>query len=605
MLESTQQEFPVLDHDLPASLKQNAFTWMVGGAAGYGINASGEMFSRCFTRGGLNVFAYLEYPSLIRGGHNSYHIRVSGEPIHSHLERVDLLICLNKETFELHKHQIPSGGGVIYDTEEFQIDPNTLPAGVRLYGLPLLKIVKEHEGIDVMKNTVALGASLALLKYPFTYLEELITKQFQKKGEKVIGLNVTLAKTGYDLIQTQYDITQFPYHIVPSGEKARVLLSGNAAFSYGAIKAGCKFYSAYPMTPTSAILSIMAAHEKEMGIVVKQPEDELAGVLYATGAGYAGVRAMIGTSGGGFCLMTEALSLVGIAEVPLVIIEGQRPGPGTGLPTWTGQGDLLFNIHAGHDEFPRMVIAPGDANEAYHTIQQAFNFAERYHMPVIVLSDKYISESLYSVPDFDGLDVVIDRGPLATPEELAAREGVLEDYPRYKFTESGVSRRPLPGMKNARYVANSNEHDEVGDIDESASNRHEIHAKRMRKMATVAAELPDPVLYGPADADISLIGWGSTKAQALEALRWLEAQGIRANYLHPIYLHPFPRESVKRFFESAKTTLLLEGNHDAQLGQLIRQHTLMSPDHQFLKWDGRPFHPQEICDKVKSILAPQ
>lgn len=581
---------------------KSSVTWMVGGPAGYGINASGEMFSRCFTRAGLNVIAYLEYPSLIRGGHNNYHIRVSPEPIYSHVDTIDLLVCLNRETFDLHQAQIPAGGGAIYDLEEFKVDPSELKnPDVNLFGVPLLKIVKDHEGIDIMRNTVALGASLALLDYPFNYLEDLITKQFQKKGEKVVNLNVSVAKAGYDYILQHYDAKKFIYHLEPTQEKSRILLSGNAAFSYGAMKAGCKFYSAYPMTPTSAVLSIFAAHEQEMNIVVKQPEDELGAVLYAIGAGYAGVRALVGTSGGGFALMTEALSLAGIAEVPLVIIEGQRPGPGTGLPTWTGQGDLQFVIHAGHDEFPRLVLAPGDIHEAFETIQEAFNYAERYHMPVLVISDKYLSEGLFSIPDFDDIHVPIDRGPVATEAELKAREGVIEDYPRYKFTESGVSPRPLPGMPNARYVSNSNEHDELGDIDETAENRHEIHAKRMRKMATIAAELPDPVVYGPEEADISLVGWGSTKGPVLEAIRWLNQEGIKVNYIHPIYLHPFPAKAMATFLNKAKKTLLLEGNHDAQLGQLIRQHTLIDIPQKFLKWDGRPFHPKEICERVKKV----
>ncbi len=576
---------------------------MVGGPAGYGINASGEMFSRCFTRGGLNVLAYLEYPSLIRGGHNSYHIRVCEGLAHSPMEEIGLLVCLNRETFDLHKDNVPAGGGVLYDSEDFQIEEGECPEGVGLYAVPFMKIVKENNGIDIMRNTVALGASLGLLKYPFEYLEKLISEQFAKKGEKVVGANVTVAKAGYEYVSKNYDVKTFEFTMEPTGEKPRILLSGNDAFSYGAMQAGCKYFCSYPMTPASDTLTTFARHEEEMGIVVKQPEDELAAILNVIGAGFTGVRAMAATSGGGFALMNEALSMAGMVEVPIVIMEAQRPGPATGLPTWTGQGDLQFLIHSGHDEFPRLVIAPGDVTEAFELTQHAFNYAERYHMPVLLVSDKLLSESLFSVPDFDEVKVEIDRGPVATEDELKKREGVKEDYPRYQDTKTGVSPRSLPGMKNARYVANSNEHDEFGDIDETPEVRKWIHAKRLRKLEKLAAELPAPKVYGPEDADISLIAWGSTKGPALEAIRLLEEEGVKVNFIHPVFLHPFPKDTMTDFLKKAKKTLLIEGNHDAQLGQLIREHTLMDVDEKLLKWDGRPFYPREIVEKVKSLTS--
>ena len=580
-------------------------TWMVGGPAGYGINASGEMFSRCFTRGGLNVFAYLEYPSLIRGGHNSYHIRVSDEPLFSQIKRIDLLVCLNKETFALHYENMSKNGGIIFDPEDFPIDiPNLGKENLMLFPVPLMKIVKDHEGIEIMRNTVALGASLALFDYPFNHLKDLICKQFKHKNEKIINLNVAMAKNGYNYIKNNFEVSQFPHKIaLPENKEAQILLSGNEALSYGAMAAGCKFYCAYPMTPVSSMLTIFAKHEEEMNIVVKQPEDELAAILYAIGAGYTGIRALVATSGGGFALMNEALSLAGMIEVPLVVVEGQRPGPATGLPTWTGQADLQFLLHSGHDEFPKMIIAPGDVKEAYLYIQHAFNFAERYHLPVLVVSDKYLSEGLYSAPNFDDCKINIDRGPVVTEAELKNREGITEDYPRYQITTSGVSPRSLPGMKNARYIANSNEHDELGDIDESSEIRAKIHAKRLRKLETLAIELPDPVIYGQEKATISLIAWGSTKGPILEAMRWLEEEGVAINFIHPIFLHPFPTRAIKSFLTKAKKTLLIEGNYTAQLGQIIRQHTLMEPDYQLLKWDGRPFYPEEIYEKVKSLLT--
>jgi len=584
----------------------NTITWMVGGAAGAGINASGEMFSRCFTRGGLNVLAYLEYPSLIRGGHNSYHIRVSPEPVYSQVRTIDLLVCLNKETFELHKNELSSGAGVLFDPENFSLEAKNLPhpETTHLFPVPFLKIVKEHGGIDIMRNTVALGASLALFKYPFEHLEGLIVKQFEKKGEKVVSLNVKMAKIGYDYILEHFDSAKaFPFSMAPTQNKAKMLLSGNQSLSYGAMKAGCKLFCAYPMTPASSILSVFAKHERDLNIVVKQPEDELAAVLYCIGAGYAGVRAMTSTSGGGFALMVESLSLAGMIEVPLVVVESQRPGPATGFPTWTGQADLKFVIHAGHDEFPKLVLAPGDVSEAYLYIQHAFNFAEKYHIPVIVLSDKYLSESHFSANDFEKLAVKIDRGPMVSEKEIEKFKETMEDFPRYQVTESGVSPRILPGTPHTRYVANSYEHDATGELDESAENRIAMHQKRLRKMETLAKELPDPPVYGPEDADLSIIAWGSTKGAVLEAMRALEAEGIRVNFMHVIYLSPFPKKAVSDFLKKAKKSLLIEGNYRGQLGELIREHTLLDVDEKFLKYDGRPFYPEEICEKVKNFIG--
>lgn len=576
--------------------KRRCTTWMVGGEAGAGINATGELFARCFTRGGLNVFAYLEYPSLIRGGHNSYHIRVSPAPIYSQIRTIDLLLCLNRETFDLHHDDITADGGIIFDPEDFSINREEVKEGVSWFPVPFGKIVKENEGIDVMRNMVALGASLALLSYPLIYLNDLIKQQFEHKGEKVVELNQKMAKAGYEYIQKNFEPDKFPHCVKPTDEPAKMLLSGNQAFSYGAMAAGCKFFAAYPMTPASSTLSVFAKHDEEMGIVVRQPEDELSAILHTIGAGYAGVRAMTATSGGGFALMNEGLSMAGITEVPLVLLEVQRPGPATGMPTWTSQGDLHYVLNAGHDEFPKLVMAPGDVKEAYTMIQHAFNYAERYHMPVLVVSDKYLSESLYSVDDF-GEKIEIDRGPIA----LETGE-INEDFPRYQVTDSGVSPRTLPGMKTGRYVANSYEHNEVGDMEESPEMRTAQHAKRLRKMEELKTELPPVNIYGPEKAALSVVAWGSTKAPVLEAMRRLFKQGIAVNLIHPTYLYPFPAEEVKSFLKKANKTLLIEGNHNAQFGKLIRQETLIDIKDKFLKWDGRPFYPDEIVEKIKSLL---
>lgn len=583
---------------------EQAFTITVAGPAGYGINAAGELLGRSFTRGGLEVMAYLEYPSLIRGGVNSTHIRVSAQKVHAPSPALDLLVALTEEAWQQHRNTIKSGGGVMFDPDVVKMQDVDRTRDVEFYPIPLAQCVKKQGGIDLMRNTVAIGAVLGLLKYPLQFLEELLSRQFESKGEKVIEINRRMAQIGYDYVEKQrWENRALSGKLKPTKKPPAYLLSGNAALAYGAMQAGCKLFAAYPMTPASNILTIFAHHEEELNIVVKQPEDEIAAVLYAVGANFAGVRAMTATSGGGFALMNEALSLAGMAEIPLVVVESQRPGPATGLPTWTGQADLQYVIHAGHDEFPKCVLAPGDVTEAFEGMQEAFNIAERYHIPVVVLSDKHLSESLFSVRDLEQLAIPIDRGPLMSTQEQKEREGITTDYPRYRITESGVSPRSLPGMKQGRYVANSNEHDEVGDIEESSENRARMHAKRLRKLESLQKEsLLKPILYGPEKGNITLLGWGSTKGPALAALEQLREEGIRANYLHPRMLYPFPTEGIKARLKSTPTTLLLEGNAQGQWGQLIREHTLQDVDHRFLKYNGRPFYPEEIVDKVKSIL---
>jgi 2-oxoglutarate/2-oxoacid ferredoxin oxidoreductase subunit alpha len=577
--------------------KRRCTTWMVGGVAGAGINSTGELFGRCFTRGGLNVFAYLEYPSLIRGGHNSYHIRVSPAQIYSQIREIDLLLCLNRETFDLHHDDISATGGIVFDPEDFDIAEDEVKKGVSWFPVPFGKIVKENEGMDVMRNMVALGASLALLSYPLNYLNDLIAHQFGKKGEKVVELNKKMAKAGYEYMKSHFDPDKFPHQVKPTEEEARMLMTGNQAFSYGAMAAGCKFFAAYPMTPASSTLSVFAKHDQELGMVIRQTEDELSAVLHTIGASYAGVRAMTATSGGGFALMNEAISMAGIAEVPLVLLEVQRPGPGTGMPTWTSQGDLQYVLNAGHDEFPKIVMAPGDVKEAYRMIQHAFNYAEQYHLPVMIVSDKYLSESLYSVDDF-GEKIEIDRGPLAAEGNKFEEQ----DFPRYQVTDSGVSPRTLPGMKTGRYVSNSYEHNEFGDLEERPEMRNAQHSKRLRKLDEILEEMPPVNVYGPDEAVLSVVAWGSTKAPVLEAMRRLARQGIAINLLHPTFLHPFPADEVRSFLKRANKTLLIEGNHNAQLGQLIRQESLVDIPDTFLKWDGRPFYPDEIVSKIKSLL---
>ena len=359
----------------------NKFTLMIGGPAGSGVlNAGLGMFAKTCMRNGLKVFTKAEYPSLIRGGHNFLTITVDEENVYSHSNEVNLLIALDKLTVENHLDEVK--GGIIYDTSSFTVE---LPEEILNFGIPLKKIAEEY-GSVLYRNTVAIGAALRLIGLDLTELEKIITEKFSKKGQEIVDSNIKAAKAGYDFVKGR----QFPFMFVRKETENRILLNGNDAVVAGAVKAGCKFISAYPMTPATSVLTGLASVSRDYNIIVKHTEDELASINMAIGAGFAGVRAMTCTSGGGFALMAEGLGLAAQAEVPVVIVESQRPGPGSGMATRTGQGDLNFMLNASTDEFPRVVIAPGDVNECYELTQLAFNLAEKYQTPVILLLDKFL-----------------------------------------------------------------------------------------------------------------------------------------------------------------------------------------------------------------------
>jgi len=579
----------------------NTLSWKLGGEAGFGIMSAGLIFAKACSRGGLNVFVINEYPSLIRGGHNVSHVWVMEREITSQYYPVDLLVALNKETVKLHKHEINPEGGIIYDGDKIPLTAEVLGRNdLNLYPVPLEKIAVETGERDIMRNTVALGASIALVDYDLEMLKGVIRDNFASKGDKVVNPNLAAAKAGYDYIKENYPTNSFRRTLNKlEGKEPKLLVSGNEAIALGAIQGGCKFYSAYPMTPASSILHFMAANERKCGMVVIQTEDEIAAIHMAIGAGYAGARSMVATSGGGFSLMTEALGLAGQTETPVVIVVAERPGPATGLATWTAQGDLRFVIHAAQGEFPRLVAAPGDMEECFYTTIDAHNFAARYQVPVIILSDKYLSESSKSLKKFNVSNVKLDRGCLARPEDLEAEEVTFK---RYEFTETGISIRSFPGQKGGIHNVGGEEHDVYGFMSEDAENRRKMMEKRMRKLQLAAKELPKPKLYGDESSDVLVIGWGSTKCPMLEAMRVLEEDSLKVKYLHLIWMLPFPTEEVRKHMDSSQKTVLVEGNFTAQLGSLIRENTGKKVDHKILKYDGRPFYPEDIVRGMKEVV---
>jgi 2-oxoglutarate ferredoxin oxidoreductase subunit alpha len=621
-------------------MKTNDLTWMIGGEAGFGIQSAGNFFAMAANRGGLYAFANPEYPSLIRGGHNSECVRVSEKHVGIHKERLDLLLAMNRETLELHLKEMVQGGGVVYDAENVKMEGLTVPGGVKMFDVPLRKLAMEEGKGDITRNTVGIGACLGLVDYDMEIFYSILKEAFARKGDEVVNNNIAAARAGYDYVRKKYK-GGVDYALKKiEGRPRKMLLTGNDATCLGAVKAGCKFVAEYPMTPATSTLHTMAAYAKDFNIIVKHTEDELAAINMAIGAGWAGVRAMTGTSGGGYSLMVEALGMAGMAEIPVVCVEVQRPGPSTGLPTRTEQGDLQFVLHSSQGEFPRIVIAPGSISECFYHTFRAFNLSEKYQLPVIVVSDKHIAESLQTVEPFDVSGLKVERGKLLSQKELdsllkksreflaadsggtmdqkgfgarAAEENWISpdgNFLRYKVTDDGISPRTLPGMPGGIHRSATDEHDESGDLTETEENRSMMVEKRARKLEAALKELPAPQLIGaggnpaePGKSDITFVTWGSPKEALMEVLELLKADGVKADLLQIVYMIPFHTAQVAEILGKAKRVVGVEQNGEAQLCALIREKTGYLIKDKILKYSGRQFTAHEIYDKTKALLA--
>ncbi len=600
---------------------------MIGGEAGMGIQSAGNFFAISANRGGLYAFGNPEYPSLIRGGHNSDCIRISEKHVGVHKEKLDLLLAMNKETVDLHLNEIIPGGGLIYDADIIKPETFKAPEGVKLFHVPLKKLAAEQGKGDITRNTVGIGASLGLVNYDIEIFAQILRDEFARKGEEIVNNNIAAAKAGYDYVQQNYK-GQFDYELKKiDGRPKKMLLTGNDATCLGAVKAGCKLVAEYPMTPSSSILHTMAAYAKDFNIIVKHTEDEIAAINMAIGAGWAGVRALTGTSGGGYSLMVEALGMAGMCEIPVVVVEVQRPGPSTGLPTRTEQADLQFILHSSQGEFPRIVIVPGDYNECFYLTHQAFNLAEKYQLPVIVVTDKHIAESIQTVAPFDATGLKVERGKLLSQAELdklmADKNWQSPDgnFLRYKLTDDGISPRTLPGMKGGMHRSSTDEHDESGDLTETEENRIKMVDKRARKLESAIKELPAPKLMTystetagtnpgpnagkevtPDQVDLTLVTWGSTKEAAIEVIQDLAKEGIKVGLLNVVYMLPFHTKEIGEILAKSKHVIGIEQNSEAQLCALIREKTGFLINDKLLKYSGRQFTAHELLDKVKALL---
>lgn len=569
------------------------FLWKIGGEAGFGIMTVGMSFSKIAARSGYHVFDYNEYPSLIRGGHNTYEVHVGDKKIHSQKQEIDVLVCLNKETYLRHKDRLTSRSVVIYDPDEFDFPENFKKAPV-----PFRSLKAKNEAMQIMVNTIAMGASLAVLGADMTIFYDIIEEEFSRKGQSVVDFNKKFADLGYNYVQEHHKDLIRPL-LNRRADKEKLVMTGNDAFSFAAVGADCRFYAAYPMTPSSTVMTSLAAWQYKTGMVVRHAEDEIAVVLSALGASHAGVRASVGTSGGGFALMTEAVSYAGVAEIPIVVFVSQRPGPATGMPTWTEQAELLFAVHSGHGEFPKIVLAPGDVEEMLELTVKAFDLADIYQTPVIVLSDKYLSESHISLYKDHVVSLFAnhqpDRGKTITEFDGAK-------YLRYELTDDGISPRLLPGPKGQFYQANSYSHTEDSHTTEDAEPRLKQVDKLNRKTATyLATHYKAPQVYGSLEhADSVFVSWGGNKGPILDAQRILEEKGIRTAYIHITHMYPVDPERIKPLFAHDKRYILVENNSQAQLGQLLRMQTGIDLTEKLLKYDGRPIYTEEIVDYIEN-----
>ena len=563
------------------------YTVLIGGEAGQGIQTIGGMLSKVFARAGFHVFSHQDYMSRIRGGHNFYQIRFSDTPVHSSKKTIDLLVALNLESIEIHSERLSEHGMVVYDRDFIKKSFE----GASFLHVPFEGISKDKTGTTVMANTVATASVLGMLGMESDLFEEIIKETFKKKGEDVISKNIEASRAGYDYAVTR--CLKCNFSVPLKAGSGRMLINGNQAIGLSAVASGCRFYSAYPMTPSTGIMIYIASKAKDFGIVVEQAEDEISAINMALGASFAGVRAMTGTSGGGFALMVEGLSLAGMTETPIVIAEVQRPGPATGLPTRTEQADLLFLLHAGHGEFPRVVFAPGSPEQAFYLTSRAFELAEKYQIPVLILSDQYLADSQWS---YEGLDLKRLKYNDYRIRGEAFRG--LQEYRRHQITENGVSPLAVPGDAEHVVVTDSDEHDEEGHIIEDSETRTRMVRKRLKKLDALKKEVSPPELYGAGSPEYLLIGWGSTYGLLKDCVDELRKEYSIA-MMHFSEIYPFPEDrEFLRVIVNAKKTILVEQNATAQFLRYFRAETGISFDEHILKYDGRPFMIEELTEEV-------
>lgn len=584
----------------------------IGGENGQGIASTGDILARIFARRGLNVNAYNAYQSIIRGGHTFLTIRASDGPVRSMGDRHDVLVPLNQDSLDRHLRLMTAGSRVVYDAD--RLKPGDAAAGVQLCPMPMKQICGANK---LAANTAALGAVLQMLGIESEALEAVVARQFKKKGEAVVAENVGIARAGYEYAAQHFE--KLPFQ-APKLDTPKAIVTGNQTTAMGGVAAGVKFYAAYPMSPSTGVLMWMASHARQLGIMVRQVEDEIGVMNMIIGAAHTGCRAMCATSGGGFALMSEAIGMAGMIETPVVCVDVQRAGPATGVPTKTEQGDLWQILGAGQGDYPRIIVAPASQLDLFHTIPELFNLVDKYQCPGLVLADLLISEGTCSVdPAALDFNPVIDRGELILQNGNGNGNGQAANpfggygdntYLRYRNTPSGISPRAVPGLPGHLFVAATDEHDEDGTLisDEftNPAKRRMMVEKRARKMESVLAQIAPPRLFGPERAEVTLVGWGSTQGVIQEAVEQLAAEhGIVANQLSIKWLVPLHADEITRVLSASKRVIIVENNYSGQFARYLRSETGFSAHGHIRKYDGEPFRPHHIVDAVKEQLAGQ
>ena len=577
---------------------RNQISWKVGGQQGEGIESTGEIFATAMNRKGYYLYGYRHFSSRIKGGHTNNKIRVSTSPVHAVSDDLDILVAFDQETIEVNHHEMRADSVIIADSKAKPDKPEDCRA--QMIDLPFTKTAKEL-GTTLMKNMVAVGATCALMDLETKTFESLITTMFEKKGDKVVEMNIQALHEGYRLMQEQLETVKGDFQLTASQQDPHLYMIGNDAIGLGAISAGSRFMAAYPITPASEIMEYMIENLPKVGGTVVQTEDEIAAANMAIGSNYGGVRGFTASAGPGLSLMMEAIGLSGMTETPFVIVNTQRGGPSTGLPTKQEQSDLMQMIHGTHGDIPKIVVAPTDAEDAFYLTMEAFNLAEIYQCPVIILSDLQLSLGKQTVEQLDYNAIDIQRGELIQ-SDIEREEGDKSYFRRYALTDSGVSPRPLPGLKGGIHHVTGVEHNQEGKTSEAAQNRQEQMEKRMRKTQHLLINEPVSGQETHDEADILYLGFISTKGAIQEGAERLEEQGIKVNHLQIRQLHPFPKDVVQEAVNKAKKVVVVEHNYQGQLSNILKMNVMVGDKLiNQTKYDGTPFLPHEIEERGQQI----
>lgn len=576
----------------------NQLSWKVGGQQGEGIESTGEIFAIALNRLGYYLYGYRHFSSRIKGGHTNNKIRVSTTQVRSISDDLDILVAFDQETIDVNYKELHSNGVIMADAKFGPTKPEDTEAS--LYAVPFTEIATEL-GTSLMKNMVAIGATSAVLDLDIQVFEEVVQEIFGRKGQQVVEKNMEAIKAGYEYMKEQLGSNVGAMELEKADGQKRLFMIGNDAIAMGALAGGCRFMAAYPITPASEIMEYLIKKLPAVGGTVIQTEDEIAAATMAIGANYAGVRTITASAGPGLSLKMEAIGLSGITETPLVIVDTQRGGPSTGLPTKQEQSDLMAMIYGTHGEIPKIVMAPSTVQEAFYDTAEAFNLAEEYQCPVIILSDLQLSLGKQTVEPLDFSKVEIRRGKLQTGElpELESKGY----FKRYEVTEDGVSPRTIPGMKNGIHHVTGVEHEETGKPSESAANRIAQMDKRFRKISNIKFDTPVHKNAPHEEADLLIVGFNSTRGAIEEAMGRLEQDGMKVNHAQVRLIHPFPVDEILPLVKSAKKIAVIENNATGQLANILKMNVGHAEKvHKVLKYDGNPFLPHEIHSKCKELF---